>query len=149
MGAGHFRGRFIPKNPEKYIGDRTKIIARSKWERIFMVWADKNPAVIRWSSEEVVVPYTSPVDGKTHRYFVDFYIQYVDRNGEVKEKLIEIKPFCQTIPPSRRGSPASYQRQAETFLVNQAKWEAATKFAGAKKMEFQVVTEHDLGLARK
>ena len=36
---------------------------------------DLNPDVLKWGSEETVIPYVSPLDNKIHRYFVDFYIQ--------------------------------------------------------------------------
>lgn len=136
---------YRPKHPEKYKGDPNKIVTRSNWERIFCVWLDKNPAVLKWSSEEVVVPYFSPIDKQEHRYFVDFAIQYVGPGGEIKNKLIEIKPEFQTMMPTNRRAP-SYEDQVKTFLVNQAKWEAAKIFAEKRGMEFQVLTERNLGL---
>lgn len=144
----HARGRFAPKNPQKYVGDRTKITFRSRWEKIFMVFLDQNPAVLKWASEEVVVPYISPVDGQSHRYFVDFWMKFVSRDGEIKEKLVEVKPFGQTEPPKNRHA-RSYKEQVETYMVNRAKWDAAEKYAASRKMDFQLVTENELGLNRK
>ena len=40
-----------------------------------MSFLDSDPRIIEWSSEEIVVPYISPVDNRTHRYFVDFYVK--------------------------------------------------------------------------
>ncbi len=145
---GHVKRKFKPKYPEKYIGDRTKIIARSSWESIVFHWLDKNPSVIRWASEEVIIPYISPVDGEQHRYFTDIWVKYRDRSGAVKEKLLEIKPYGQTVMPTNRNAK-NYKQMVETYVVNQAKWEAARKYADAMKMEFQVLTEYDLGLARR
>ena len=113
-----------------------------------MVWLDKNPKVLKWSSEEVIIPYHSPVDGQMHRYFVDFFVRFLGKDGIVKEKLIEIKPHGQTIQP-RNKHGKNYQSQVETYVINQAKWEAATKYAKSRNMEFQVLTEHHLGLAKK
>ena len=70
-----YKTKFIPKNISKYIGDYTKIICRSLWERRFCKYLDSNRNIIRWSSEEVVIPYYSTVDKKTHRYFPDFYVE--------------------------------------------------------------------------
>ena len=56
-----------PKNPSKYLGDPTKIVYRSLWERKCMRIFDENPNVIRWASEEMAIPYFSPVDKKRHR----------------------------------------------------------------------------------
>jgi hypothetical protein len=51
-GRTTMKGRFIPKNPQKYIGDSTKIIGRSSWEFMLFKWLDSTPAVMRWASEE-------------------------------------------------------------------------------------------------
>lgn len=128
--------------PEKYVGDPSNIIMRSSWETKFAIWCDKNPQIVRWSSEETIIPYVSPVDGRTHRYFVDFKIQTV--NG--KTYLVEIKPFKQTLPPESKRKTKRYLEEAATFLVNQAKWEYAKKYAKTRNWEFIVITEKELGL---
>jgi hypothetical protein len=61
---------------------------------------DEHPDVLEWSSEEVVIPYRSPIDGKVHRYFVDFWVKKKDRSGNIICDLIEVKPFSQTKPPT-------------------------------------------------
>ena len=66
------KGRFRPKNPQKYKGDANNIIYRSTWEIKVMNYLDDNPNVIWWGSEELPIPYYSPVDKKMHRYFPDF-----------------------------------------------------------------------------
>ena len=87
--------KYIPVFPEKYSGDPTNIIMRSSWETRFATWCDKNPSILKWSSEETIVPYRCPTDNKIHRYFVDFKITTV--NG--KTYIVEVKPKSQTIPP--------------------------------------------------
>jgi hypothetical protein len=67
--------KYTPVNPQKYVGDHSNIIMRSSWETKFAIWCDKNPSVLKWSSEETIVPYISPVDNRYHRYFIDFKIQ--------------------------------------------------------------------------
>jgi hypothetical protein len=95
-----YKGIFKPKNPSKYIGDHTNIIYRSLWERKFMVFCDNNSNVIKWCSEEIAIPYLSPVDGKYHRYFVDFLVEMETKTGK-EVFLIEIKPKRQCVEPKR------------------------------------------------
>ena len=59
-----YSGTFRPKNPGKYAGDPTNIIYRSTWEAKVMNWLDKNPGIVTWASEEIAIPYYSPVDNK-------------------------------------------------------------------------------------
>ena len=74
MAYSFLQGLYTPKNPKKYIGDLRRITYRSSWELHAFKWCDFNTNVIQWNSEEVVVPYRSPVDGRMHRYFVDLKI---------------------------------------------------------------------------
>ena len=94
-----YKGRYSPVNPKKYQGNPSNIIYRSLWERKFMKWCDMNSDVIKWGSEETVIPYISPIDNKIHRYFVDFYIQVRTKDGELKSYLVEVKPKKYTKPP--------------------------------------------------
>ena len=74
-----YQGKFVPKNPSKYKGRVNDIVYRSSYELKFMNWADKNQDVLSWSSEEIVVPYKSPLDNRIHRYFVDFFVETKDK----------------------------------------------------------------------
>lgn len=143
----YHKRKFIPKNPEKYAGDPTCIIMRSSWETKFALWCDSNPAVIKWHSEETIVPYISPIDNRPHRYFIDFRVKIKDKSGAVKEYLVEIKPFSQTIPPvppSRKT--ARFLKEVQTWGVNDAKWKAARRFAKDRGLEFIILTENELGI---
>jgi len=94
------KGLFKPRNVKKYKGDPTKIIYRSSWECRFMMYLDANPSVIEWASEEFSIPYVSPVDGKIHRYFPDFWMKVRDATtSQIKTIVVEIKPKVQTQPP--------------------------------------------------
>ena len=75
-----YKGKFRPKNPKKYKGDPTNIIYRSLLERRFMVYCDDTSAIIKWASEEIIIPYVNPITGRVHRYFPDFYIKYKNKN---------------------------------------------------------------------
>jgi len=138
---------YKPLFPEKYAGDPTCIIMRSSWETRFASWCDKNPSVIKWSSEETVIPYRCPTDEKIHRYFVDFKIQIKNKDGALKTYLIEVKPAKQTQPPVYPGrNTQRYITESMTYIKNQAKWKAATDWAKDRGYEFKIITEYELGL---
>ena len=138
----YHKRKYKPLFPEKYIGDPTNIIMRSSWETKFAIWCDKNPQIVKWSSEETIIPYLSPVDGKTHRYFVDFKIQ----TARGVTYLVEIKPKSQVLPPTGSKRTKRYLTEASTFLVNQAKWHYAKEYAKRRNWEFIVLTEDELGI---
>jgi hypothetical protein len=139
------KGKFTPINPQKYKGDPTNIIYRSSWEKRVMLWLDKHSQVISWSSEEIVVPYKSPADGRFHRYFVDFYAQIRDKNGKLNSYLLEIKPKKQATEPQIKSRiTKQYINEVVTYAINQAKWKAASEFCKDRGWEFKVLTEDHL-----
>ncbi len=138
--------KYTPIFPEKYTGDPTNIIMRSSWETMFAAWCDKNPSVVKWSSEETIIPYRCPTDNHIHRYFVDFKITV----NTGKTYLVEVKPYKQTQLPEYPGKRTQrYLVESLTFMKNQAKWEAATNYAKDRGWEFKIITEHELGLTPK
>jgi hypothetical protein len=137
-----YKGRFKPTNPTKYKGDHSNIIYRSLWERKFMKLCDSNSNILEWSSEEVIIPYKSPIDGKFHRYFVDFWVKQKNTKGEIVEKLIEIKPKKYTKPPKKQSRVTKkYVTEVKSWGINSAKWEAAKKVCDKKGWEFVILTE--------
>ena len=141
-----YKGKYKIKNPNKYLGNPTNIIYRSLMERRFMEWCDSNDKCYKWSSEEVVIPYISPIDNKQHRYFPDFLIQ--TPKGWF---LIEVKPLTQSRPPKKLvvenlelKKKRKYIKSVQTWLVNEAKWKAATKVCEKKGWSFQILTEKQL-----
>jgi len=141
-----YKGKFRPKYPNKYLGDPTNIIYRSSWERQCMVYFDSNPNIVKWGSEEVIVPYRSPMDGRYHRYFVDFIVKAKQADGTIGVTLVEVKPFKQTKPPEiQKGKTKRYLNEVTTYLVNEAKWKAAEQYCKDKKWNFQIITEKELG----
>jgi hypothetical protein len=140
--------RYKPIFPEKYVGDPTSIYLRSSWETRFALWCDKNPAVVSWKSEEVVIPYRSPIDKRIHRYFVDFSVTIKDKEtNTLKTYLVEIKPYSQTIQPEYPGSQTRrYLKECHSFIVNSAKWKAAKEYALDRNQKFIILTEKELGL---
>lgn len=147
----HYKqGLFKPANPEKYIGDPTNIVYRSGWEKKFMNYLDENLSIIRWGSEEVVVPYISPVDNRPHRYFVDFYVEAKGVDGSIKKMLVEIKPYAQTLEPKMpKKKTKRFITEVMTYGVNQAKWKAAQNYCDKKGWVFQVLTENEIFPGKK
>lgn len=141
-----YKGRFIPKNPEKYAGDVSNIIWRSTWERRVMEWLDTSKNVIYWSSEELVIKYYNPFDNKIHRYFPDFIVKVKKKDGLVMTHVIEVKPEYQTKPPTQKKKTRRFLEEQATFIINQSKWKAATEFCKDHGWKFQVLTEKDLGI---
>jgi hypothetical protein len=143
-----YSGKYKPVNPQKYKGDYSNIIYRSMWEKKFMIFCDNNSTIIEWGSEEVIIPYRCPTDGKVHRYFPDFYIKVRDKSGNAKKYLIEVKPKKQTLPPNEKPTKktAAWKREVLTFMKNHAKWEAAKDFCEDRQMKFLILTEDHLGV---
>ena len=142
-----YKGKYYPSYPRKYKGDPTNIIYRSLWERKFMVYCDKNESILEWASEEISIPYRSPIDNRVHRYFPDFYMKVKERGGKVKRYVIEVKPAKQTKPPVKpKRQTKGYIREAYEYAKNQAKWKMAREFCADLQWEFKVVTEKELGI---
>lgn len=141
-----YKGLFKPRNPNKYVGDHTNIVYRSSWECRVMHWFDINESVISWASEELVIPYISPVDNKKHRYFPDFVAKMKLSNGSIKTYVIEVKPDKQTRRPTQTKRTKRFLEESVTYAINQEKWRAADIFCQQQGWEFRVVTEKDLGI---
>ena len=142
-----YKGKYYPSYPRTYKGDPTNIIYRSLWERKFMVYCDKNEKILEWGSEEIALPYRSPVDNRVHRYFPDFYMKVKERGGKIKRYVIEVKPAKQTKPPVKpKRQTKGYIREAYEYAKNQAKWKMAREFCADRQWEFKVVTEKELGI---
>ena len=140
-----YKGKFKPKNPHKYIGDPTNIIYRSRWECVFMSYLDSQPNVINWGSEEIIIPYKSPIDGKMHRYFPDFLVKKKNKEGKIDTQIIEIKPLKQTKPPSiQTKATKTYINEVKEWGINSSKWEAAQKYCNSRGWQFLILTEKEL-----
>ena len=136
-----YKGKYKVINEEKYRGDVNNVIYRSGWEYSVLQFLDKNPRIKSFSSEEIVIPYRSPVDGEIHRYFVD--IAFEDTKG--RKVLVEIKPYDQTIPPKlQQRKTRLYLKKVQTYMVNKAKWASAKRFCKKKGWVFTIWTEREL-----
>lgn len=141
--------KFIPRNPEKYLGDPDNITARSTWEYDVYSFCDSNQRVIGWSSEEIKIPYMKPIfdqgtiTARMATYYPDLYVEYVDVYGELHKELIEIKPEKYTKASSAKNYATNLVENI-TYMVNQAKWEAAKKWCAMNGVEFKLFTENQL-----
>lgn len=145
MGKTKYRqGIYRPINKHKC--HTNTCIFRSSYELAFMRWADKNPNVISWSSESVVIPYIKPSDGKLHRYFVDNTATLKDEQGKLHKYLIEIKPSSALNPPKQtpRKRRNTLIREQYFYSMNVAKWHAAKQWAAKKGYKFIILTEKEL-----
>ena len=141
-----YKGRYKPINPSKYKGNSSQVIYRSLWERKLMVYCDNTDAILEWGSEEVIIPYRSPWDGRIHRYFPDFYIKVRQSNGMIKKFIVEVKPKIQTKPPKKnpKRKTKKWYKDVETWGINSAKWKSATEYCKDQNMEFKILTEDHL-----
>lgn len=141
-----FRARFIPRNPDKYVGDVDKIFARSSWELHVMKFFDSRQDVIRWGSEEIIIPFLNPIDSKVHRYFPDFFVEYKDKNGNILKEIVEVKPLHES---DRKHAKKIKNDKDLTWRdtaidVNEAKWKSAAIYCEARGMAFRVITEKSI-----
>jgi TnsA endonuclease N terminal len=142
-----YSGKFNPKNPNKYLGDPANIWYRSLWERRVMVHLDENSSVVEWSSEEIIIPYLSPVDNRWHRYFPDFFVRVKNRQGILEAMILEVKPKNQSRPPVKKSKVTRrYIAEVVQWGVNEAKWKAAIEYCKDRNWQFKVITEDDLGI---
>lgn len=104
---------------------------------------DKN--ILEWSSEEIVIPYRSPVDGKPHRYFVDFKV----KTSTGQTILIEVKPANKLEKPVvPKKITKRFINEVAEWGVNQAKFEAAKEYCADRAWTFLIFTEKELGLPK-
>lgn len=141
------QGVYKPVNRHKYKGSKNPKYL-SSWELKFFRWCDRNPHVEQWTSENVYIPYISPVDGKLHKYIVDNTVFIREGKDKLVKYLIEIKPYKQTIPPVNHGNKkrSTIIHENYTWQTNQAKWIAAKDWADKNGYIFQLVTEKQFNL---
>lgn len=133
------RGRYQVKNPEKYVGNRTPIY-RSSWELRVCMMLDNNPAIQKWTSEGIRIPYRCPLTGRQTVYVPDFFVHFVDKHGKQRAELWEIKPSNQAF---RENVGRSKVNQAH-YIKNMAKWEAARAFCKQQGIFFRIISEKDI-----
>lgn len=133
-----YKTRFTPKNPIKYIGTKKELVCRSLWERRVCKFLDESANVLKWSFEEVEIPYVHPIDKQVHRYIPDFLIQ-VQGKDKKRSILVEVKPKKQV-----KLKESANKKDRIVFEINKAKWLAAQNFCTKHNIEFKILTEEEL-----
>ena len=131
-------GFYELKNPHKYLGVNRKLKYRSMWERNIMKWCDMEHNIVRWSYEQIIIPYKSPIDKRNHKYYPDFYIERSNEKG-IEKFLLEVKPQNQVINPAKKAKATIYEMK--TYAVNEAKWIAALRYCKKRNLTFKIITE--------
>ena len=137
--ANFAQGKFVPKNPGKYVGKHAPRY-RSGWELTFMMFCDNHEGVIQWASEAISIPYRNPLTGKQTVYVPDFFVLYEDKFGRQKAEIVEIKPKKQSLIESK----VTNARDRAAVVLNHAKWAAAMAYCKKAGLTFRVITEDDL-----
>jgi hypothetical protein len=144
MARQYQQGTYDVQNKDKYIGAKNPRYL-SSYELAVFQFCDRSPNVIECGSETTIVKYYNPVKQRLARYIVDIYIKYKDKAGNIHEELIEIKPKAQCKPPTKgRKRKDVYEQEVLTWMVNQAKWEEASKYADQRGMKFRILTEDSI-----
>lgn len=138
---GYRQGAYKLRHPEKYVGDPTKVYYRSSWELQLHKFFDNNPNILEWISEGFAIPYVKPTTGKVARYFPDYWIKYKDKNGNIKQEILEVKPDTQVNVRKRKRLT---EQEKLTYAVNVAKWKAATQFCQKRGIKFRLLTENEI-----
>ena len=144
--GNYYQGKYTLNHPEKYKGNSSNIVFRSSWEYKAFGFCDNNPSIAYWNSEETVIPYVSPLDGRVHRYFMDLKVWIRAPDGSFKITLIEIKPYAETIEPLKKQGKKkeTLLREYATWNVNEAKWAAARALCAKEGWNFIIWTEKEL-----
>lgn len=127
------QGYIDPKSCKKLFNQlsRERIIYRSSYELKFITWLEQSNLVKGWGSECFCIPYLF-VDGTTHRYYPDYFVEMVDGT----KMVVEIKPYNQTQKPVNENCWA-----AKEYAKNMCKWKATLEFCEKKGYKFKVLTE--------
>ena len=138
-----YKTKYIPENPDKYLGNPKNIVCRSNWERKFCKYLDKNVNIIRWSSEELKIPYLSSIDKQLHNYYPDFVFE-AKKEDKIQTYIVEIKPKKQTISPKPKKNKRAYLNECITYETNMCKWKAAEAFCKTNGWIFKILTEDNI-----
>lgn len=136
--AKYHQGKYIPKNPAKYVGSAIPTY-RSSWEKTVFIMCDTNPAILKWGSECIQIKYIDPFTKKLRTYFPDLLITYVDAKGNTLTELVEIKPLNQTLVEKAKG-----KKNIKEVAINHAKWNSAIKWCQLNGIKFRILTEQQI-----
>lgn len=141
--TGWRQGYYKPLNPEKYVGNKSAIRYMSSWELNVHGFLDKHPAVLKWNSEGLRIPYIKPTDGRVHYYLPDYWVKFKTKGGNIVQEIWEVKPSKYQKPSRAKNARQKIYENAQ-YLVNTAKWKAAKKYATDRGISFKIKTEKDI-----
>lgn len=159
------QGNYVPKNKMKVIKLNSKggLYFRSSLEERMMIHLDLNPKIKKWGAECLEIPYTKKerdikngvFKTSNHRYYPDFYYEYLTDNNEMKRVVVEVKPHAQTQPPKQlKPNPTAKQLRNFEYSVkeynrNLAKWTQVVEYCRVKGFEFVIITEEFFNRTKK
>jgi hypothetical protein len=112
-----------------------------------MRYLDEQINILNWGSEEIAIPYRSPIDGRIHKYYPDFVVTKINTSGIKETSIIEVKPAKQTKPPEKKSKITNaYLIEVKTWGINEAKWKAANEYCKNMGWTFHIFTEKELGI---
>jgi hypothetical protein len=112
-----------------------------------VIQLDLNENILEWSSEEIALPYKSPLDNRIHKYYPDFYVKERLSDGTIKKYIVEIKPKKQTLEPKVQSNITKrYIQEVHTYGINKSKWTQAQEYCKDRGWKFMIFTEHELGI---
>ena len=86
-----------------------------------------------------------PASDTTRGKQLVLYIKYQNQQGQIIKEIIEVKPKAQTKKPTKKGKHyGKYLREARTYAINRAKWEAAEEYCLDRGYKFRIITEDHL-----
>jgi hypothetical protein len=102
--------------------------------------------ILSWASEEITIPYLSPVDGKWHKYYPDFVVKVKNKDNTTRTMMLEVKPKKQTQQPiPQHHVTQRYITEVPTSGVT-GEMESLSKYCLDRGWEFKIITEEHLGL---
>ncbi len=157
-------GNYIPKNKDKVIKLNTQsgVYYRSSWEKKIMYWLDHKKEIIRWGAECMRIPYqmthfdNGDMRVKEHTYYPDFYYEMRNKDGVLKQVVVEVKPQKEyemvlnltegklNVPENGLKKLKSFEYELKLAQKNRNKWETMIKWCNKKGYEFVIITENHL-----
>ncbi len=138
MSAKYSQQIFVPKNPQKIVGNK-RPFSRSSWELRIMSFLDVHPNVLQWGSECIKIPYVNPLTGKSTVYVPDFLVRYQGKDGQQRTELVEVKPRKETVMEAAKS-----RRDKAFVILNTAKWTAAMQWCSKNGVTFRVLNEESI-----
>jgi hypothetical protein len=127
---------FRPSNPQKYLGDPSKINYETSLQLTMMLRLDRSESILGWLSEGLPtepkgIPYQHPITGQRAYYMPDFFVISMNKKNKKTMQVIAIKPLDE-VPLIGNLNEAQ--------LLNAARFAAAVQYCAARGWQFRVGT---------